>query len=693
MNSRSKRRESATGNPRALLETLETRQMLSVSVVRDTLVVNGTGGNDVISISVDAVTKGMLRVNVNGLLNAVETSGIRRVNISGLEGNDQILVDQSRGVIRIPVNVAGGSGNDSITGGSGEDLLQGGRGNDLVRGSDGHDVLEGHAGNDTLYGASGVDRLDGGGGADALHTGGYRKEKLVADGLDSIDRSEPHYVPLSESTGTRKPNFFNEIVTGLTPAQIRTAYGLDGLGLTGAGQTIAIVDAYHSPTVRQDLERFSAEFNLPPITKENFQAYYATKVQPQYDAGWAGEIALDVQWAHAVAPDAKIILVEAASASFADLEQAVDRAVELLQPTGGVVSMSYGSSETYLDPLADLHFRNSMTDNVSFFAATGDFGAQVSSPAVSPNVTAVGGTFINVDAAGNFITPEEGWTGSGGGISSFFPRPEYQDGVDIDGRRLGNRRAVPDVAFLADPRSGVAVFNTSPDLFGFTGWSAVGGTSLAAPMWAAYTSLVNERRAELGKEPIGDALNTALYRLADEDYATYFKDITSGTNGYPATEGYDLVTGLGVPQPAIVEALAQADDNAGNGANVLFEAARLKLEPTSGRRPATPLLFFGGTGFATNNGGGNWDLDLVPNVRSGVSIALDGPLTPNGRGKLETTGTINIVLDADTSQSYNLKVVARETGGGLVGEFFAVSRRGKMLYQGEKPLFYGTFDA
>ena len=687
MNPRKHRRKNSI-SPQSLIETLEGRRMLSVSVLNGALIVNGTPGDDTITVSLDPVTKGMFRVSVNGLLNGVDAVGLKRINISSLEGNDLVLIDQSAGKITLPVNIAGGSGNDTMTGGSGADVLQGGRGNDVIRGSVGNDLLEGGVGNDVLYGGDGRDSIDGGAGADTLYTGGYRREVVRSDAQDIIDRTVPNYHTNIELQGGLRPNFFNNTVVGLTPAQVRTAYNLDSLGLTGAGQTIAIVDAYDDPTVRRDLINFSTEFNLPNITKDNFQVYYATKQRPNYDAVWTGEISLDVQWAHAIAPDAKIILVEANSP--ADLNAAVDRAVELVSPTGGVISMSFGRSELFSDPIDSLHFHNANTGNISFLASTGDSGADVSHPAVFPDVTAVGGTLLNVDNSGNQLTPETGWTGSGGGISSFFPRPDFQAGVTLHGAPLNDRRAVPDVAFLASPQSGVAVFDSSPDATGSTGWQQVGGTSLACPMFAGFVSLVNEQRASLGKGTIGSALNTALYNAARDDYAGNFNDMVSGTNGYPALVGYDLVTGLGSPKPALATALANDNTMIVTG-NVIFSAARLKLEPSSSSRPPTQVIF-GGTGSASKNGG-VWDIVLVPNASSGVSIAFDGPLTLGSDGRYHTTGVLSVVIDIDHSQSYLFNADAAEANGHLTGELYAVSSRGKILMQGTKPVFYGTFTA
>jgi hypothetical protein len=665
--------------------------MLSVSIVNGALIVNGTSGNDTITVSRDPVTKGMYRVSVNGLLNGVDGVGLKRINISGLEGNDLILIDPSQGAISLPTNIAGGSGNDTMTGGSGPDLLQGGRGNDVIRGAAGADVLEGHAGNDVLYGGDGRDRLYGNAGADTLYTGGYRKERVYSDAQDVVDRSVPNFHTNTEYKDTQTPNAFNGMVSGLTPAQVRAAYNLDSLGLTGAGQTIGIVDAFDAPTVRDDLATFSQQFGLTPITKDNFKVYYATKQRPNFDSGWSGETSLDVQWAHTVAPGANIILVEAKTNSNVDLLQAVDRAAELVADAGGgVVSMSFGRTEIFSDPLETLHYNY---PTVSFMAAAGDDGAQVSHPAVFPDVTAVGGTFLNLDNSGTLLTPEEGWYGSGGGISSFFPRPDYQRDLSIGGASLNNRRAVPDVAFLADPRSGVAVYNTSPDATGSTGWvfGGVGGTSLASPMFAAFVALANQKREQMGKGPIGSNLNTAIYNAANDNYAANFNDITIGDNGYRTQVGYDLVTGWGTPKPGLVTAIANDNTVEATG-NVTFEAARLALEPAASGRPPQQVIF-GGTGSASRNGS-DWNIDLVPNARSGVSISFDGPLTLGGDGRLHSSGVVSIQIDDTHTESYIFRSDAYENSKGhLVGELYAVSSRGKIIYQNGKPAFYGTFTA
>jgi hypothetical protein len=682
---------------RVLLESLETRQLLSLPVLAGgTLMVNGTSGDDQIVISRDPVGVGVLRVAVNKSINSVDEYQVKKITINGLAGNDNILIDQSLGRIAIPVYEVGGLGNDTLTGGYANDLLQGGPGNDELRGNAGKDYLDGGAGNDTVYGADGIDALFGGVGADGLYTGGDSRDTINTGNNpgDFVDRSPANFQPLHITRSTGSQPHFSGTPVGLIPDQVLHAYGIDNLSLTGAGQTIAIVDAFDDPTVRHDLEIFSQQFGLTMPSRDNFQVYYAAKHRPNTDAGWAGEISLDVQWAHAVAPDAKIVLVEAASNSEVDLYRAVDFAVNLLQPTGGVISMSFGRSELFFDPLKNTIFHNERTKNISFIASAGDTAGLTGAPADLADVLAIGGTFINVDSSGNLLTPEEGWAAGSGGISSFVPRPSYQAGVKIGDFTLDNRRAIPDVSYNGDPRSGVATFDTTPDVLGNTGWQAVGGTSAGSPQWAGLVALVNEQRAANGDGVIGNSLNRAIYAAAADDYAGNFIDVQTGFSFYPALPGFDLITGLGSPHAdSLVPTLADFDVT-DSETNLTFSAARLQVAP-AGKTASSPQTIFGGTGVASLNNDGSWNLDLVASAQSGVSIALDGPLTPDENGVLTGTGTVDVVLSPKITVTSLIRVVARTvTRGGqtrLVGEFFIVSKRGKIIYQGNKPAFRGTF--
>jgi subtilase family serine protease len=312
--------------------------------------------------------------------------------------------------------------------------------------------------------------------------------------------------------------------TGLTPAQIRKAYNLPSSGGSG---TIAIIDAYDCPSVLSDLTVFSSQFALPAPNSTNFEKHKMTGTIA-VDAGWAFEISLDVQWAHAIAPNAKILLVEAQSASLGDLLAAVNYAKNRADVS--VVSMSWGGSEFSGQSSLNSYFTSN--HGVVFFASTGDSGAGVIWPSTSQNVVAVGGTSLALNPDGSVVS-ETGWSGSGGGISAYETEPQYQITYNIP--VANGKRCVPDVSYDGNPATGFPVYDTTA-YEGQTGWFQVGGTSAGAPQWAAIQSL-------------GLSItNNNLYQDAKWSGPTYFRDITSGSNGaYSAAPGYDLVTGLGSP--------------------------------------------------------------------------------------------------------------------------------------------------
>ena len=316
---------------------------------------------------------------------------------------------------------------------------------------------------------------------------------------------------------------------GYSVTQIRKAYGFDKLSATGAGQTIAIVDAYGSTTLQSDLNNFCIAMGIPSTT---LGIYYPQGKPSTANSGWALETALDVQWAHAIAPGAKIVVVIAKSASISNLLGAVDYAVKNLGAKQ--VSMSWGAAEFSGETSYDSHFNKS---GVSFFAASGDNGSGVIWPAASPYVVAVGGTTLSLDANG--LASEVAWSGSGGGVSAYEKKPTYQSGWQST-----TARTVPDVSYNANPSTGFPVYISNYN--GSTGWITVGGTSAGAPQWAALQALVNSSRTS--------ALNgvlTALYAVAGTTYSANFYDITLGNNGgYTTTLSYDYVTGLGSPNAA-----------------------------------------------------------------------------------------------------------------------------------------------
>ena len=313
--------------------------------------------------------------------------------------------------------------------------------------------------------------------------------------------------------------------SGLSPVQVRHAYGIDQIAGSGAGQVIAIVDAYGSSTIQNDLNIFSDRYGLPRTT---VQILYPQGKLRRSNSGWALETSLDVEWAHAMAPGATILLVVAKSASFSDLLGAVDAAVNA---GAKQVSMSWGGAEFSSEASYDYHFNRA---GATFTASSGDSGAGVEWPAASPYVVSVGGTSLYVDGSGNVLS-ETAWSGSGGGISAYEPRPAYQNGW-----QAGNGRGVPDVSYLADPNTGVSVYIGSYN--GSSGWITVGGTSAGAPQWAALVALANAGRASSLS-----ATDTPLYGLGASSYSTFYRDITAGNNGYGALPGYDYVTGLGSP--------------------------------------------------------------------------------------------------------------------------------------------------
>jgi subtilase family serine protease len=323
---------------------------------------------------------------------------------------------------------------------------------------------------------------------------------------------------------------------GYSPAQIRHAYGIDQLASNGTGQTIAIVDAYDDPNIVSDLNKFSTQFGLPTTTSGAFTFTKAfAQGSASGNAGWGQEISLDVEWAHAVAPNANILLVETASNSFGNLFGGVDYAVN---HGAHVVSMSWGANDFSGESTYDSHFN---VAGVTFLASAGDSGGVVNYPAASPFVVSVGGTHLPLDSSGNLTGAETAWTGGGGGASRYEAEPGFQTGFGIS---LGGR-GTPDVSYNADPYTGVAVYD-SYAYAGQSGWLVFGGTSAGAPQWAGLIALANQSRttplasSNLTTSPVYTAATGAVY-------ATNYRDITSGSNGYPAGPGYDLATGLGSP--------------------------------------------------------------------------------------------------------------------------------------------------
>lgn len=345
--------------------------------------------------------------------------------------------------------------------------------------------------------------------------------ELAQEQLGRFEATTPHRV---HGQATASP-------TGLSPAQIKAVYNLPSIGGSG---TIAIIDAYDYPTAENDLNVFSSKFGLLVCTTANgcFEKHKMSN-KLRADSGWSLEAALDVQWAHAVAPNAKVLLVEAKSSSGTDLLAAVDYARNRADVVA--VSMSWGGGEFSGEGLYDSRFTSQY--GAAFFAASGDNGTGTIWPSVSPNVVGVGGTSLLFNLDGT-LANETAWSGSGGGVSAYESEPSYQ--VNYGLVNSGGKRAVPDVSYDADPASGFSVYDTT-SYYGQKGWFQVGGTSAGTPQWAAIQAL-----------GLSSSNNHFYADAAGASYASYFRDVTRGTNGAcgvncSAAPGYDLVTGLGSP--------------------------------------------------------------------------------------------------------------------------------------------------
>jgi subtilase family serine protease len=359
------------------------------------------------------------------------------------------------------------------------------------------------------------------------------------------------------------PDASSATVAGYSPSTITSAYGISSVSFNsgktaanGAGQTIAIVDAYNDPNIAADLKTYDTKYGLAAA---NLKVVNQTggSILPASNASWAEEISLDVEMVHAVAPGASILLVETNSSSNADLLAGVNYARDAAGVS--VVSLSWGGSEFAGETSDDSYFTTpSGHTGVTFVAASGDDGSAggVDWPASSPDVLSVGGTSLNVTSSGAYST-ETGWADSGGGASVYEGEPEYQSKV-----QSLDVRSVPDVSADANPYTGVAVYD-SYSYDGYSGWLEFGGTSAAAPQWAGIISIADQGRALDKLGTLNGTTNTlpTLYSLESNatTYANDFHDITSGATSYSisAGKGYDEVTGLGSPKandliPALV---------------------------------------------------------------------------------------------------------------------------------------------
>jgi hypothetical protein len=498
---------------------------------------------------------------------------------------------------------------------------------------------------------------------------------MVVDTLSLSGAAIANSLSLSAAAGT----------VAYTPAQIRAAYGisaLDAVGpnatLDGSGQTIAIVDAYDDPSILTAVDTFDSQFGLtdsgPSLYAQYGPASSFLTVLNQYGqstslpstdptgvgaTNWEVEEALDVEWVHAMAPGAQIILVEANSQSLSDLMASVGTAAA--QPGVSVVSMSWGFAEGQSVFAADEANYDSVFNvpGVTFLASTGDYGVDDPEyPAFSPNVVAVGGTTLML-STDNSYNSETGWgngsnstgplIGSGGGLSLYEPEPAYQQGVQSTGSRT-----TPDVSLVADPNTGAWIADTY-NLDPSNPFEVVGGTSLSAPAWAGLVALANQGRVAAGEATLNSSSPTeaqqALYMLPQSDYNV----ISSGSNGYSADSGYNLVTGLGTPVanllvPDLVAYQGSATTYAGPTVGPLQDAT-LGDTGTGGGGPIDVFSVFD----ALAARGDGWDLSTTQATAGVVAPTRTtqdlGPLHGSDRAAIAERAAVPTIVPGSTDSA------------------------------------------
>jgi subtilase family serine protease len=362
-----------------------------------------------------------------------------------------------------------------------------------------------------------------------------QSQRPVCPGPVALDFARCHAHVVTDARGAPQAA---SAPKGYGPAQFRGAYGLPATAATS--QTIAIVDAYDDPNIAGDLNAYSAQFGLPQCNDANpcFEKVNQegkTGSYPQPNSGWALEIALDVEVAHAVCPNCKILLVEANSASLANLAAAVNTAAKL---GANEISNSYGGSEFS----GEVSYSAYDQPGIAVTVASGDNGyGSFGFPAASPSVVAVGGTTLSL-GSGNAWAGETAWSGSGSGCSLYVPAPAWQSFLTA----CGGKRGTADVAADANPSTGAAVYD-SVKYQGRSGWFQVGGTSLSSPLIAGVYALAG------GASSLYPAKD--LYTAQSASPAS-LHDVISGTNGKctaalaimcHAGAGYDGPTGVGTP--------------------------------------------------------------------------------------------------------------------------------------------------
>jgi subtilase family serine protease len=407
-----------------------------------------------------------------------------------------------------------------------------------------------------------------------------------------VPASQGHFLAAGISSPLPTSTCLNKIhIRCYTPQQYRKAYNLAPLyksGITGKGRTIVIVDSFGSPTIQQDLNTFDKTFGLP-YTKVDVRPFNVPKFTGTPDQlGWAGETTLDVEYAHAIAPGAKIVLIETGVAEtegttgFPEMMSAEKYAID--HHWGDVISQSFGATENTFPgygkkgtpSLQALRyaFADAAKKGVTVLGASGDQGATDATtagplypypvnswPSSDPLVTSVGGTQLTLNDAGKRLAPDSVWNdgygAGGGGKSGVFGRPWFQNGV---AKVTGNHRGTPDISMTAAVNGAAWVYQSFDPNKKNDGWGLVGGTSEATPIFSGIVALADQKaHHDLG------LINPKLYWLAEHGAAhNGIVDVTTGNNsynkvtGYNAVKGYDLASGWGtIDATRFVDALAR----------------------------------------------------------------------------------------------------------------------------------------
>ncbi len=416
--------------------------------------------------------------------------------------------------------------------------------------------------------------------------------------------------------------------SGYGPSNLQSAYKLSTSG--GSGATVAIVDAYNDPNAESDLATYRSQFGLPACTTANgcfskVNQSGATSPLPSNDSGWAGEISLDVDMVSAICPNCHILLVEANSANDADLYAAEDYAAGHAK----YVSNSWGGNEYSGQTTDDSHFNH---PGVAITVSSGDDGNGAEYPATSRYVTAVGGTSLSTASNSRGWT-ESAWNGAGSGCSAYDAKPTWQNVTTNCARR-----AEADVSAVADPNTGVAVYQT----YGASGWSVYGGTSASAPIIASVYALAGTP---------GSADYPASYPYA---HPGNLFDVTSGSNGScgspqcTAGTGWDGPTGLGTPNGTAAFTAGSSSggvtvNNPGNQTSTVGSAVSLTLTASGG----TGSYTWSATGLPTG---------LSINSSTGV---ISG--TPSAAGSFSVTAT---ATSGSSSGSTSFTWTVNPSGGG-----------------------------